>query len=170
MTSKSKNIFLTVGFILSLIICYNLAFSKTIVLKRTYNDLMIKENPHKNTSETLSILKQKEHYYDSLLTRYRLNEGSNQNTLLKTINSFAENNNLKVVSFLEPHRIISEDMIIKSYQFSLEGNYNEIINLIYKLEQEFKFGEIVNVHFEKKKNFKTNKDYLQVSIILTSIG
>lgn len=170
MSSKTKNILLLAGFIIAIILCYNLAFSKTFIVKSTYDELIKEESFYKDAPKTLSVLKQKERYYDSLLTKYRLNEGSIQNTLLKTINEFATENNLKVISFLEPHYFIDQDLIIKSYQFILEGDYNSIINLVYQLEQNTKFGEIINVHFNKKKNFRTGRDYLQAQVILKSIG
>ncbi|WP_323028507.1 hypothetical protein [Gelidibacter japonicus] len=170
MTSKTKNILLLVGFIIAIILCYNLAFSKTFIVKSTYDKLLKEESFYKDAPKTLSVLKQKEHYYDSLLTKYRLNEGSIQNTLLKTINEFAIENNLKVISFLKPHYFTDQDLIIKSYQFILEGDYNSIINFVYQLEQKTKFGEIINVHFDKKKNFRTGRDYLQAQVILKSIG
>lgn len=169
MNSKSKNILLVTGFIIALILCYSLAFSKTYRLKRTYDELIKEESFYKDAPKTLSVLKQKERYYDSLLTKYRLNDGSIQNTLLKTINAFATENNLKVISFLEPHYFTDQDLMIKSYQFILEGDYNAIINFVHQLEQKTKFGEIINLHFEKKKNFRTGRDYLQAEIILRSV-
>ncbi|MCK0115029.1 hypothetical protein [Gelidibacter sp. F63206] len=138
--------------------------------KSTYDKLLKEESYYKDAPKTLSILKQKERYYDSLLTKYRLNEGSIQNILLKSINEFAVENNLKVNSFLEPHYFTDQDLMIKSYQFILEGDYNSIINFVYQLEQKTKFGEIINVNFEKKRNFRTGRDYLQAVIILRSVG
>lgn len=170
MSSKIKNMLLVAGFILAIILCYSLAFSKTYRLKRTYDELIKEESFYKDAPKTLSVLKQKERYYDSLLIKYRLNDSSIQNTLLKTINEFATENNLKVISFLEPHYFTDQDLIIKSYQFILEGDYNAIINFVHQLEQKTKFGEIINVHFEKKKNFRTGRDYLQAEIFLRSVG
>lgn len=170
MSSKTKTILLLSGFIIAIILCYNLAFSKTFIVKSTYDELIKEESFYKDAPKTLSVLKQKERYYDSLLTKYRLNEGSIQNTLLKTINEFAVENNLKVISFLEPHYFTDQDLMIKSYQFILEGDYNSIINFVYQLEQKTKFGEIINVNFEKKRNFRTGRDYLQAVIILRSVG
>lgn len=170
MTGKTKNIVLVIGCIIALVLCYNLAFSKTLQLKSSFDELTKEDNLYRKAPKTLSILRQKEHHYDSILEKYKLSGGSIQNTLLKDINTFSEDNNLKVNNFLEPHVFASEDLIIKSYQFSLEGDYTEIIQLIYTLEQESNFGEIINVHFEKKKNFRTGRDYLQAQIILKSIG
>jgi hypothetical protein len=124
----------------------------------------------KNAPKKLSLLKQKEVYYDSLLTKYKLDGSSIQNNLLKVINAHAKTNGIKVVSFLEPHVITKNDLIIKTYDFTLEGRYNAINQLIYQLEQHTKFGEIISLHFEKKKNFRTGRYYLQARVLLKSFG
>lgn len=170
MSSKSKNILLIIGFLLSLFICYKLAIKNTLDLKQNYTTLKQENRILKNTSKQLSLLKQKEKHYDSLLNKYQLKGSSVQNNLLKTINSFADNNSLSLVHFLEPHIIKSNNLIIKTYQFTLEGDYNDILLLVHKLEQQTKFGEITSLHFKKKKNFRTGKHYLQAAILLKSFG
>lgn len=93
-----------------------------------------------------------------------------QNNLLKTINSYALENNLKVINFLEPHIFVKEELTIKTFQFTIEGSFNDINRLIYQLEQKTKFGEVINLHFEKKKNYKSNKNYLQATALVLSIN
>ncbi|WP_458628620.1 hypothetical protein [Winogradskyella sp. PC D3.3] len=170
MSKKQKNIALIIGFLIALILCYQLAISNTLQQKKQYNALKAQELLFKNAPKQLSLLKQKEVYYDSLLTKYQLDGSSIQNNLLKVINVFANDNNLKVVSFLEPHTISKNDLTINTYEFELEGNYNAINQLIFQLEQQTKFGEIINLHFEKKKNFRSGKYYLQASVLLRSFG
>jgi len=170
MTNKNKNIVLVAGFVIVLLLCYLLAFSKTFSLKKEYNQLQQEELLFKNTPKQLSLLMQKQKYYDSLLNKYQVNGGSIQNNLLKTINSIAGSNNLKVVRFLEPHTVKNNDLIVKTYQFTIQGDYNNILKLIHHLEQKTKFGEIINFNFEKKKNYRTNRYYLQASILLKSFG
>ena len=170
MTKKQKNIALIIGFILALIICYQLAINKTLDQKEQFIAMSKEAVLFKNAPKQLSLLKQKEVYYDSLLSKYQLDGSSIQNNLLKIINRFADDNNLKVISFLEPHIIENDDLVIKTYEFVLEGDYNSINKLIYQLEQQTKFGEIINLHFEKKKNFRTGKYYLQSKILLRSFG
>ncbi|WP_303316678.1 hypothetical protein Q4Q34_07695 [Flavivirga abyssicola] len=170
MTNKSKNIVLVTGFVLVLILCFKLAISKTITLKKEYNTLKQEEFLLKNTPKQLSLLKQKEKYYDSILNKYQIKGSSIQNNLLKTINTLANDNKLKVIHFLEPHVIENNNLSVKTYRFSLEGDYNNILKLVYHLEQQTKFGEIISLSFEKKKNFRTRKHYLQAHILLKSFG
>lgn len=170
MNNKTKIIMLLLGFLLGLILCYQLAVSKTFALRKEYNTLKQQEVLFENIPKQLSLLKHKQRHYDSLLTRYQLNGSSLQNNLLKTINTFADKGNLKISGFLEPHVINQNDLAIKTYQFSIEGDFNKILELTHKLEQQTKFGEIINIHFEKKKNFRTGKYYLQAFVLLRSFG
>ncbi|MEQ3663803.1 hypothetical protein [Olleya sp.] len=170
MSKKQKNILLILGFILALVICYQFAISKTLQQKKEFKILSQEELLFENAPKQLLLLKQKEVYFDSFLIKYQLDGSSIQNNLLKTINSLAKDTNLKVVSFLEPHIIIKNDLTINTYEFIVEGSYNEINQLIYRLEQQSKFGEIINLHFEKKKNFRSRKYYLEASVLLRNFG
>jgi len=166
----NKNIVLIIGFVLSLFICYQLAFSKTLELKKQKEKLQQEEAIFKNIPKQLSLLKQKENYYDSILTKYQLKESSLQNNLLKTLNQYAEANKLNIINFIEPHQYEQNNLLIKSYSFTIQGDYNSILKLIYHLEQKTRFGEIINLHLEKKKNFKENSTYLQAEVLIQSFS
>lgn len=170
MTKKQKNIILVIGFLLSVYICYQLAISKTLDQKAQHDRLSKEVMLSKNAPKQLLLLNKKAVYYDSILSKHHLAGTSIQNNLLKFINSNAEAHNLKVVSFLEPHVINQNELVIKTYDFTVEGDYNNINQLIYQLEQRTKYGEIINLHFEKKKNFRTGKSYLQARVLLKSFG
>ncbi|MDO3695885.1 hypothetical protein QVZ41_13625 [Wenyingzhuangia sp. chi5] len=168
MKYQTKNKVLVIGFVVVLILCYQLAISNTVVLKNTYHNLKEEELLFKNTPKQLSLLSQQKKYYDTLLKKYQMDGGSIQNNLLKKINSLSQEHQLKVVEFLEPHVFSNNEMMIKTYQFTVEGDYNAIIKLVNHLEQQTVFGEIINLHFEKKLNFRTNKSYLQAHVLLKS--
>ncbi len=170
MINKTKNILLIVSFLIALILCYQLAISNTISLKKEFNSLNRQEALFKDTPKQVSLLKQKQKYYDTLLNKYQLNGSSIQNSLLKTINTFADSTNLKLIGFIEPHIINKNDLKINTFQFTLEGGFNAILKLINKLEQKTKFGEIINLHFEKRTNYRTGKSYLQAHVLLKSFG
>ena len=170
MTKQQKNTVLIVSFVMALILCYQLAIKNTLQLKDQHKHLVNEAVSLKNAPQQLSLLKQKNIYYDSLLTKFQLNDSSIQNNLLKVINTYASTNALKVVNFLEPHISENDNLVIKTYDFTLEGTYNTINQLIYLLEQKTKFGEIISLHFEKKKNYRTGRFYLQARVLLKSFG
>lgn len=170
MKNKTKNSILIVTFLLAIILCYQLAISKTVALKKEFKTLKHQEFLFKNTPKQISLLKQKQKYYNGLLDKYQIHGSSLQNNLLKTINAFADSTNIKISTFLKPHVIYNNELKVNTYQFTLEGNYNAILKLIHQLEQNTKFGEIINLHFEKKKNFRSGKYYLQAHILLKNFG
>ena len=170
MTQKTKNIILVAGFVLLVIIAYKFAFSNTFETRHEYKALRNEAVAFDNLPMQLSSLKQKEKYYDSLLTKYQLKGNSIQNNILKTLNTYADSTGLKVSNFIEPHQMKQGDLHINTYQFTLEGHYNAIITLIHTLEQNTKFGEIINLDFQKKKNYKTGQFYLVTHVLLKSFG
>ena len=170
MIKKNKNILLVAGFVLGLLLCYQMAVSKTLGLKREYDRLKSEAALFENTPKQVSLLKQKQLYYDGLLSKYRLNGSSVQNGLLKAINVFSDSTGLRVIGFLEPHTVVQNDLKVSTYQFTLEGDFNAILGLIHKLEQGTRFGEIINLYFERKTNFRTGKSFLQARVLLKSFG
>lgn len=170
MKQKTKNIYLVCSFALLFVIAYQYSFSNTISAKKDYDSLKKETVAFDNMPMQLAVLKQKEKYYDSLLTIYKLKDNSIQNSLLKTINSYTDAKDIKISNFVEPHQIEQGDSKINTYQFTLEGDYNSILTLIHQLEQNTKFGEVINLNFEKKKNYKTGKYYLQTHVLLRSFG
>ncbi len=170
MTNQTKNILLVAGFTLAIFLCYHLAISKTVDLKSEFDTFKQEEKLFKNMPKQLTLLKQKQTYYDSILNKHLITGASIQNNLLKRINSIASSNQLKVIAFLQPHVARNNDVILKTHQFTVQGGYNDIITLVHYLEQETKFGEIINLSFEKKKNFRTGKYYLWTCVSLRSIN
>lgn len=158
------------GFIVAITLCYKLSFTNTLKYKKEYNALIKEELASMDYPRQLSLLKQKETYYDSVLSIHQLKGGSIQNGLLRSINSFADENGLKVTNFLEPHISTVNDLTIKTYQFTLDGEYNAIIALIHRLEQGTKYGEIINLQIIKQTNFRTSKSFLQAVVFLKSFG
>jgi len=170
MGNKQRLILLLVGIFLAIFICYQFAISKTVALKGQYTHLQQQEVLFKNIPKQLTLVKKKQMYYDSILTKYQLNGNSAQNSLLQNITIYAKSNQLKVIDFTEPHISNINEVMVKTYQFTLEGDYNKTISLIHKLEKETKFGEIINLHFEKEKNYRTGKYYLQAKVLLKSFN
>ena len=170
MSPKRKNIALIIGFILTLVVCYKLAIVNTIEQHGLYSNMQQEQILFETMPQQLAQLYQKKRFYDSILGAYQIKGSSVQNNLIQTIGAFSKEKDIKIVEFLEPHLQQKEDLVIKTYQFVLEGDFQSLNGLIYKLEQHTKFGEIINLHFEKKKNQRTGKFYLQAKVLLKSFG
>ena len=93
-----------VGFILALILCYQLAFSKTFQLKAEFDRLQRQRMVFENLPTKLNLLNKKEKYLDSVLSLKQIIETSVQNNILKAIDEYAVNNKLIVSQFDNPIR------------------------------------------------------------------
>lgn len=169
MNPRTKNILLITGFLLSLALAYNLAFSKTFALKKRINIMDEKTSSLEGSTLVPVNLEQRERFVDSILSFNKMKGNSVQNNLLELLNTKSESGNFTISDFKEPHTFSENGASTTSYQFTLAGNYDEIEQVIYSLEQEYNFGRIGHVHFEKKKDFRKGKDFLECFVILESL-
>lgn len=174
MSTKQKNILLTVGFVFLIWIAYLFSFSKTIALKKQVTSLE-KENLLWNaSSENILKLKQQNDYYSSLLKKHQVStESSFQNNLLNTLNNYCDTTDLKIIEFKDPHRInlqANNNSTQETYTFTIQGSFNAIINIIYFLEQKNSLGVISSISFQKKKDYKNSTHFLQATVFLQKIA
>jgi hypothetical protein len=139
MTIQQKNKLLVLGFVAILVIGYFLSISETFSLKRNYDQLKENERIFENIPKRLKVLTQKEVYYDSLLSSNQITETSLQNNLLKALERYAVSEQIKIVSFNEPHIYTENDKTINSYAFTVSGDFKAILGLAYELEQRSKY-------------------------------
>ncbi|RNL88485.1 hypothetical protein ED312_08535 [Sinomicrobium pectinilyticum] len=166
MTSRNKNIVAVVVFLIVLFLCYTLAISNTVRTKSEYNALKTEESLFNDIPRQLSVLNEKNAYYDSLLRKYKIGGTSMQHNLLKAVNENADELNLEVIAFHEPHIFEKEGLKIHTYDLTVEGGYNDILAFTYRLEQQTGYGEVVSLNLEKKKNFRTGKEFLQGNLLV----
>jgi len=167
---NKKNIVLFFWLILLLWISYIFSFSKSFEVLNKYKALSKEKEMLKSIPNQIIKLKKENVYLDSLLAKNKLSsESSFQNNLLQHISSYGKENNLKIVSFNSPHVFSKNESTMKTFSFSVKGNYTSIIKLIYNLEQKNKFGKIISVDFERKKNYRLNRNYLVCEILLQRI-
>ena len=170
MNLKQKNIALFIGLLLLFWIAYQFSFSNTFALKKQYNSLKKEQDLFTNVSQKLIQLKQQNVYYDSILKSKKIStESSFQNNLLRTITSFTDTTNIKIVTFSNPHTFKVDNTIFNTFSFTLRGSFSRITQLIYQLEQRYKLGKIISVNFEKKKNYRRNTYFLECTILLQKI-
>ncbi|XLS30032.1 hypothetical protein ACJD0Z_04225 [Flavobacteriaceae bacterium M23B6Z8] len=170
MNSRQRNMVLIGGVILTFILCYLFAFSKTVEQRRTYLNLKQQETLFEDIPRQFSILNQKIQHYDQLLKKYRLSDTSLQNNLLKTINEQAASLDLQVIRFDEPHVVQKEGNPLNTYRFTLEGPFEALLQLVHFLEQQTRYGEVINLHFKKKKNYQNGKSFLQMEVFVQNRG
>lgn len=166
MKIDKKNKMLFAGMLLLLLVSYQFAINKTILLGKESKRLNIEVEKFKDIPNKLSILHQKNIHYDSILGKMDLVDTSIQNNLLRTINQEAAKTNTKVMEFKQPHLYQVGENSLHTYSFNLNGNYKNILKVVHTIEQKGSFGEIVHVDFQKKKNYRNNKYNLGATVFV----
>lgn len=170
MIYKKRNIIAILSFFVSLIVCYFFAISTTLDHRKEYKKLVNEEANIAHLHKELAYIKSRQKYLDSILSSYETNSFSLHNSLLETINAITNTKNLKIYKFNEPHIFEQDNIVTKTYSFSLEGSYNDLLKMVHILEQKANYGEIIHLGFERKKNFKSGKFYLRLNVMLQTKG
>ncbi|KAA3615875.1 MAG: hypothetical protein DWP94_15210 [Flavobacterium sp.] len=168
MQQRNKNIILVLGFAVVLFMAYKLSISKTIELKQEIAMLKSEVDRSEELPVLLANLSSREKYADSILNVNNIENVSIQNNLLELLNRQSLDTGVRIVEFSQPHKFVGESVNKTSFQFKLEGEYNQIERIIHLLEQEYNLGEVINLHFEKKRDYRRGMDYLECQVILES--
>ena len=167
MKLSKKNKILLLGFIFMLFVSYRFAILNTVTAYKDYrskSEIIKNEN---SSAELEKILIQKEKQLDSILLKNYLNSSvSFQNEFLEKLSKYCNSYNLKIIDFNEPHISIANGFEINSYRFTLNGSFNGCLTVLNKIENNPHFGVIKHITFTKNRDYKTNIDYLTVSVIL----
>jgi hypothetical protein len=169
MNSRTKLYLLALGLFSVIGLCYLLAFSKTINLRNEYRKLSKEVSYYNHTSNEIYQLNAKRSFYDSILDNMNLNHTTLENNLLRVLNQESQIHNLKVIDFNEPHKFSEENSLLNTHIFTVQGNFNDILNVIYKLELQGNFGSIIHLKYSKKKDYKLNKDFLTATIFIQNL-
>lgn len=166
---KNKNIILLLFLFLALLLCYKLAISNTLALRKEYLSLKKEERLSEDIPQQLALLSKKEVYLDSVLQKLDLNNTAMENNLLRVVNKEAAENNIKIIDFNAPHTSDKDNSHVMTYIFTLEGSYASILELIHDLETKRNLGSVSHLEFEKKKDYRTKRTYLQTKVFLEQI-
>ncbi|MEO1010897.1 MAG: hypothetical protein AAFX53_06290 [Bacteroidota bacterium] len=169
MKINTKNKLLFLGIVLLLFVSYKLAISKTFLLQSESKSLEAQVVQFQDMPKQLSLLNQKEQYYDSILRHMNLMDTSVQNNLLRILNKQAHKNKVKVMDFNKPHVLQIGENDYFTFSFDLNGNYTDILKVIHTIEQKGSFGEIVHTNFEKKKDYRTGKYSLGATVLIQQV-
>jgi len=168
MTQKNKNIVLVVGLLLVLFIAFRYGFSKTFTISKEVTNLQNQKEAYQSAPAQLAALANKEKQLNEILRSNNVEGNSLQSNILKVLNKLSEDASFMIIAFEEPHVYLDETSkkTTTTYNFTLQGEYKSLINVVYTLEQQYSFGNMINVAFEKKKNFRTGKHFLQCRMLL----
>lgn len=157
------------GFVLALVVCYQLAIKKTLALRTQYvHDNKIREQT-KDLPQKLANLKKQEQQLDTQFAGLNLESTNMQHELLRFLNEQGSAHSVKVIDFSAPHVINEGETTTSTYQFILEGGFSNILKVSHALETNGNFGGISHMAFEKEKDLRHGRTYLRARLHLRQI-
>ncbi len=172
MTQRNKNILLVTGLLLVLFFAYRYGYSKTFAISKEVTKLEHQKHAYQTAPAQLAALADKEKQLDEILQKNNVEGSSLQNNILKTLHTLSSEYGFVIVAFEKPHVFTQESSqkTTTTYNFTMQGDYKSLINVVYALEQKYSFGNVIMVDFEKKKNFRTRKNYLECNVLLQRLN
>ncbi len=169
MNSKRRFFLLIIGAVVLFLISYLTAISKTLTLRKQYRSLEKEAFLNKDVSLQFQVISKKQVYYDSILQTMNLTDTSLENNFLKTLNAESKKGQLKLKTFNTPHLFLSDDAKYVSYDFTLEGDFVNMMKLLHKIEIGGTFGVITHLDFKKETDFRTRKKSLTSRVLIQSV-
>jgi len=157
LTYKQKLQLLIAGFVLLLIFCYQLAISKTITEYKMYEANKKHSGLSKDSSVPYSVLQQKIKLLNDIQTQYSLDTTEGDRNFLLLLDGYCKDYNL----VFKEYKPFKDEKKVWTRSVTIEGNFIDILNLIYELEQNEKTTRVCSV------NFKTSKANAKGKLVLS---
>lgn len=166
---KKKNLYLLGGTLFFLVVMYFYAFKKTFDLYSKNKELKGRIERAENAPENIQVLEKKLHYLNSRLNHYLIDSTKSQERVLEVVSGFCFKNHLTLKEFPQTDVLDQEDYLIETNRIVAEGDFINLIKLVYELEQKNKLGRLSSVKFDTYMDHKRKKQVLSVIIHLQNI-
>ena len=90
--------------------------------------------------------------------------------LLAQITGFCRQNDLLVRTFPQSERVVENNYPIITNTIEVEGNYKDLVRLVYLLEQEERLASVSSLKFYTQKDRLTKKNVSSAKYYLTQSG
>jgi hypothetical protein len=93
-----------------------------------------------------------------------------QQYLMEIVTQYSNNNNCIVRSIPSISLYKEKDIVVETHIFSLDGTFNNLLKLVYQLEQKYQAGKISSVLFRSDLDNKSKRKYLQATVYIQHIS
>jgi Tfp pilus assembly protein PilO len=166
---KNRCYLLLIGSLLFLLICYKLAFKRTLNEIKSFNEnnrqlISLNEAPIQ-----LQILESKLKDTESSFKTYTGNKDNLEVLLLEKATSLIHGSNLKIVELPKNDIYTKDEFTIKTQQIVIQGSYNELLLFLHSFEKDKIIGTIRSVEYYSQREIKTGITSLRMKIYIQTI-
>lgn len=170
LTYRTKNKLLFVVAVIIAFLSYKFAIKNTITQFSEYTSAKKEIDFAKDIPTRTLQIKMKIQAIDKALNKGQENGMNVQENLLGVITSFCRDNNIVLREFPITKQNASNEFLIETNIFKIEGPFVKLLRLLYILEQKRRFGKISSVLFKSKIDFKTKSTELTATVYLQHIS
>lgn len=169
LTYRLKFILLGAGFFFFLLVSYNLAFKKTINLKKECKQLEARLEQSKNAPQQIAIIKSKLEQIDQKVGGKKIDQINLEELIIEHISGSCKQNDLVLKEYPGIHNYSQQDYTTETCKITVEGSFIKLLKLAYGIEQNFSYGKVSSLNFYTEKNYKTKKVELLLEIYVQNI-
>lgn len=151
------------------IVLYNVAISDTMYLAIENNTLESQVIENINAPKQIQAIKQKLLKIEQLIGNKNQEETNVHQLLLESITQYNQKKALVLQDFPQPFISSNNEYVTKTAKVTVEGDFINLLKLVYFLEQNYQIGKVVSVNFETTKELYKRKRELRSTIYIQDI-
>ncbi len=152
-----------------MILAYKLALSKTWDLYVQNNQLKEKLTAFKESLKNKDEIDLKQNLLEQRMISFFVDSLNHQDLLIETISQYCHGHRILLRELPAMNSYKEGDFKVGTYKVVLEGDYKNLLKLVYLLEQKSKIGRVSSVSFTLNFDNKRKKDVLSLSIYVQNI-
>ena len=168
-TYKTKFYIFLLSSLVFLILCYNLAFKRTVTEIKT-----LKENSRQyaNLQNAHLQLNQLDLKYKNLSVGLLVENDIVSNgevLLLGKANSLIKGLNLKITELPHNDTFVKNGVIVKTQTIIVQGSFTQLLTFLHSLEQDKSLGNICSVDYYSQKGLSSGTILLKMKVYFQTI-
>jgi hypothetical protein len=145
---KKKVNLLIAGFCISLLIVYYIAVKGTIDLARECHHIQDQITTNEKAPAEIKIFEKRLIELNKTISNLDSSNTDFHENILGDISTYCTKHDLIIKNYPESHKYASDKYVVETDIISIEGNFSDLLKLLYKLEIENKNGHISSISFE----------------------
>jgi hypothetical protein len=166
LSEKYKLYLILSGLLLSLIICYNIAFKSTFLLALDYKQLKLRvQEAEDMPAQTAMLQKQLSELNKNYFNEIHGFDDSHE-LILEKMSRLASRYSVMVTEYPTVHIHKSSTVQVETHTIMLKGGFLDLLHVLYELEVKEKTGRIVSVDYFTETNRKTKVKSLYMRVYI----
>ncbi|HXD93104.1 MAG TPA: hypothetical protein VNX01_07805 [Bacteroidia bacterium] len=169
LTFKNKNRIFLLLMVATLFLMYKLVVSKTVRAYQDYEYLKKQSSLSKDIDTRIDKLDQHLNSIKTIFSSSIVTDNNAQEKILEMVTSYCKGKPLLLKEF--PKTVLKETdgFMVELNYFTVEGDFKNLLSLVYTLEQKVKVGKVASVNFMVKENLKTKRNELTATIYIQNL-